>query len=104
MEAEEREPLPCIILNANLRTKTGEAWERVYVFTTISRPQHLAPICYTCYKGHLLGYSFAQGILCASKLQILELCWALIRFIRSIRVKEFRVSEIKVKNFKVKAT
>ena len=31
-EAEEHAlPLPCIILNANRRTKTGEAWERGYL-------------------------------------------------------------------------
>ena len=39
----------------------------------------------------------------------LEFCWALIRFIGSIRVmefrvREFRVSAIRVRNFRVKAS
>ena len=29
-------PLPCIILNANRRIKTGEAWERGYVFLVVA--------------------------------------------------------------------
>ena len=42
------------------------------------------------------------------KLQILELCQALLRFIgsirvREIRVREIRVNEIRVRDFRVKA-
>ena len=36
-------------------------------------------------------------------LKILELCWALIRFIGSIRVREIWVNEIRVIDLRVKA-
>ena len=36
-------------------------------------------------------------------LQVLELCRALIRFIRSIRVREIRVNDITDRDFRVKA-
>ena len=35
--------------------------------------------------------------------QVLDLGWALIRFIGSIRVREIRVNEIRVRDFRVKA-
>ena len=38
------------------------------------------------------------------KPQILGFCWALIRFIGSIRVREIRVNEIRVRDFRVKAS
>ena len=40
----------------------------------------------------------------AETLQILELVWALIRFIGSIRVREIRVNEIRVRDFRVRQT
>ena len=55
--------LPCLILNANRRTKTGEAWERGY----IESKKHSSP---TCDESRYVDFSFPAVVKCTKVIPV----------------------------------